>query len=129
AIMLLLGKGVDRPRKPIMARVSIMTAPRSVGPIVTPQAVLSPLTDAAIFLVATVREGGEQQIRHLLEDLSGLHRSVGFRLPAAQLSCVTGIGAKLWDRLFSGPRPAQLHPFRQWKGPKHTAPSTPGDLL
>jgi putative iron-dependent peroxidase len=106
-----------------------MTAPRSVGPIVTPQAVLSPLTDAAIFLVATVREGGEQQVRHLLEDLSGLHRSVGFRLPAAQLSCVAGIGAKLWDRFFSGPRPAQLHPFRQWKGPEHTAPSTPGDLL
>ena len=106
-----------------------MTAPRSVGPPVTSQAVLSPLTDAAIFLVATVRDGGEQQVRDLLEDLSGLQRSVGFRLPAAQLSCVTGIGSRLWDRLFTGPKPAQLHPFRQWKGPKHTAPATPGDLL
>jgi porphyrinogen peroxidase len=106
-----------------------MTEPRSVGPTVTSQAVLSPLTDAAIFLVATVREGGEQQVRDLLEDLNGLHRSVGFRLPAAQLSCVTGIGSALWDRLFTGPKPAQLHPFRQWKGPRHTAPSTPGDLL
>lgn len=106
-----------------------MTEPRSVGPTVSSQAVLSPLTDAAIFLVATVREGGEQQVRDLLEDLSGLQRSVGFRLPAAQLSCVTGIGSRLWDRLFTGPKPAQLHPFRQWKGPRHTAPSTPGDLL
>jgi putative iron-dependent peroxidase len=106
-----------------------MTEPRSVGPAVTSQAVLSPLTDAAIFLVATVRDGGEQQVRDLLEDLSGLQRSVGFRLPAAQLSCVTGIGSRLWDRLFTGPKPAQLHPFRQWKGPKHTAPATPGDLL
>ncbi len=106
-----------------------MTEPRSAGPIVTSQAVLSPLTDAAIFLVATVRDGGEQQVRDLLEDISGLQRSVGFRLPAAQLSCVTGIGSRLWDRLFTGPKPAQLHPFRQWKGPRHTAPSTPGDLL
>lgn len=106
-----------------------MTAPRSLGPTVTSQAVLAPLTDAAIFLVATVREGGEEAVRGLLEDISGLQRSVGFRLPAAELSCVTGIGSDLWDRLFTGPRPAQLHPFRKWKGPVHTAPATPGDLL
>ncbi|MBL7257334.1 Dyp-type peroxidase [Paractinoplanes lichenicola] len=106
-----------------------MTAPRSVGPLVESQAVLAPLTDAAIFLVATVRPGGEQTARDLLEDLGGLQRTVGFRLPAAQLSCVTGIGSELWDRLFTGPRPAELHRFRAWKGPKHTAPSTPGDLL
>jgi putative iron-dependent peroxidase len=106
-----------------------MTAPRSLGPIVAPQAVLAPLTDAAIFLVATVREGGEPAVRDLLEDLSGLQRSVGFRLPAAELSCVTGIGSDLWDRLFTGSRPAELHRFRSWRGPRHTAPATPGDLL
>jgi len=106
-----------------------MTEPRSVAPIVSSQAVLAPLTDAAIFLVATVRPGGEQAVRDLLEDMSALQRTVGFRLPAAQLSCVTGIGSDLWDRLFAGPRPAELHRFRAWKGPKHTAPSTPGDLL
>jgi porphyrinogen peroxidase len=106
-----------------------MTAPRSVAPVVASQAVLAPLTDAAIFLVATVRPGGEQTVRDLLEDLSGLQRTVGFRLPAAQLSCVTGIGSEAWDRLFAGPRPAELHRFRAWKGPKHSAPSTPGDLL
>jgi len=91
--------------------------------------VLAPLTDAAIFLVVTVRPGGEDTVRELLEDLSGLQRTVGFRLPAAQLSCVTGIGRDLWDRLFTGPRPAGLHRFRSWKGARHTAPSTPGDLL
>jgi putative iron-dependent peroxidase len=106
-----------------------MTAPRSVAPIVNQQAVLSPLTDAAIFLVATIRDDGVDAVRDLLEDLGPLQRSVGFRLPAAQLSCVTGIGSRAWDLLFSGPRPASLHPFRQWKGPKHTALSTPGDLL
>ena len=106
-----------------------MTAPRSVAPIATQQSVLSPLTDAAIFLVATVRDDGVGAVRDLLENLSALQRTVGFRLPAAQLSCVTGIGSQAWDKLFSGPRPAELHPFRQWKGPKYTAVSTPGDLL
>src|SRR5688500_6038578 len=97
--------------------------------MVNHQAVLSPLTDAAIFLVATVREGGEPAVRGLLEALSALQRAVGSRVPAAQPSCVAGIGSRLWDRLFTGPRPARLHPFRQWKGPRHTAPATPGDLL
>ena len=106
-----------------------MTAPRSVGPTVNSQAVLSPLTDAAIFLVATVREDGIPAVRDLLEELSALQRAVGFRVPAAGLSCVAGIGSQLWDRLCTGPRPAQLHPFRQWKGNRHTAPATPGDLL
>ncbi|MEU8815486.1 Dyp-type peroxidase [Actinoplanes sp. NPDC048796] len=107
-----------------------MTAPRSVAPTVESQAVLAPLTDAAIFLVMTVRPGGEQAVRDLLSDVSALQRTVGFRLPSAKLSCVTGIGSELWDRLFpNGPRPAELHKFRSWKGPRHVAPSTPGDLL
>jgi len=106
-----------------------MTAPRSAAPPTTQQAVLSPLTDAAIFLVATVHDDGGGAVRDLLEEIGPLQRSVGFRVPAAGLSCVTGIGSRLWDRLFTGPRPAQLHPFRQWKGPKHTAVATPGDLL
>jgi len=61
-----------------------MTAPRSLGPLVTSQAVLAPLTDAAMFLVVTVREGGEDVVREVLEDMSALQRTVGFRLPAAK---------------------------------------------
>jgi porphyrinogen peroxidase len=106
-----------------------MTAPRPAGPTVASQAVLAPLTDAAIFLVLTVRPGGETVVRELLEDLSGLQRSVGFRLPAGRLSCVAGIGSDLWDRLFDGARPAGLHRFRAWKGPRHSAPATAADLL
>jgi len=65
----------------------------------------------------------------LLPDLAGLVRSVGFRIPKGTLTCVTGIGSAAWDRLFSGPRPAELHPFRELTGPRHTAVATPGDLL
>jgi putative iron-dependent peroxidase len=42
---------------------------------------------------------------------------------------VVGIGAELWDRLFGAPRPAGLHPFRELRGARHTAPATPGDLF
>jgi putative iron-dependent peroxidase len=87
------------------------------------------LTTASIFLVLTVDQGGEPVVRELLGDLSGLQRSVGFRVPEERLSCVTGIGSRAWDRLFAGPRPAHLHPFRALAGPTHRAVSTPGDLL
>jgi putative iron-dependent peroxidase len=95
----------------------------------TPQNVLMPLTRSAIFLVATIDPGGEPAVRALLPELSGLERAIGFRAAEAQLSCVVGIGSGAWDRLFAGPRPAELHPFRELAGPVHRAVSTPGDLL
>jgi porphyrinogen peroxidase len=94
-----------------------------------PQPILTPITEAAIFLVATANPGSEDEIRDLLADVSGLIRSVGFRIPVAGLTCIVGLGALLWDRLFGEPRPAGLHPFRQISGSRHTAVSTPGDLL
>ena len=94
-----------------------------------PQAVLTPLTEAAIFLVLTVDAGAEDGVRDLLADVSGLRRSVGFRIPEGGLSCVVGIGSVLWDRVFGTPRPAGLHPFGELAGSRHTAVATPGDLL
>ena len=94
-----------------------------------PQAVLTPLTEAAIFLVVTVEAGAEDDVRALLADVSGLTRSVGFRIPEGRLTCVVGVGDAVWDRLFGAPRPAGLHPFREFAGPRHSAVGTPGDLL
>jgi len=91
--------------------------------------VLSPLTAAAVFLVLTIQHGGEETVRDLLADLSGLRRSVGFRLPEGALAVVAAIGSDAWDRLFAGPRPAELHPFRELTGSRHRAPATEGDLL
>ncbi|MET7486842.1 Dyp-type peroxidase [Streptomyces sp. NPDC005538] len=99
------------------------------GIVPTTQAVLESLAPSATFLVVTVEPGGEQTARQLLGDLGGLTRSVGFRAPDGRLSCVTGVGSDAWDRLFDGPRPAELHPFRELAGDRHTAVSTPGDLL
>jgi putative iron-dependent peroxidase len=91
--------------------------------------VLSPLTGAAIFLVATIAAEGEPAVRGLLGDLAGLQRSVGFRVPSGELSCVAGVGADAWSRLFVADPPAALHPFQELQGSHHHAPATPGDLL
>jgi porphyrinogen peroxidase len=93
------------------------------------QAILTPLTEAAIFLAVTVDPGGEDPVRELLADVSGLRRSVGFRIPEGGLTCVVGVGSAAWDRLFGGARPAELHPFPGFAGARHVAPATPGDLL
>jgi porphyrinogen peroxidase len=114
-IMAVRNRGVD-------ARVSRV-------PPVQPQPVLAPLTPAAIFLVVTIDDGGEAIVHDALPDLSGLVRAIGFRDPTKHLSVVASIGSDAWDRLFGGPRPAELHPFIELKGPRHEAPATPGDLL
>jgi putative iron-dependent peroxidase len=94
-----------------------------------PQPVLAPLTEAAMFVVVTVAAGGEEVVRELIADLSGLRRSVGFRIPEGELTLVTGIGSELWDRLFADARPAELHPLAEIRGDRHRAVTTPGDLL
>jgi porphyrinogen peroxidase len=98
-------------------------------PASEPQPILSIPTEAAIFLVLTVREGSEADVADVLADVPGIKRSVGFRVPEAELSCVVGIGAHLWDALSASRSPSGLHPFRELVGPRHTAPATPGDLL
>jgi putative iron-dependent peroxidase len=98
-------------------------------PTPQPQPVLARLTPAAIFLVVTIDPSGEEGVHEALAGISGLVRSIGFRDPAKNLSATTSIGSQAWDRLFEGPRPAELHPFVELVGPRHTAPATPGDLL
>jgi porphyrinogen peroxidase len=95
------------------------------------QSVDAPLSRAAIFLVVAVGDEREHvdAVRDVLDDLSGLVKTVGFRDLEGRLSCVVGIGSALWDRLSPAARPAELHPFAEIDGGKHVAPSTPGDLL
>ncbi|WP_025812177.1 Dyp-type peroxidase, partial [Komagataeibacter kakiaceti] len=96
----------------------------------TSQPVDTKLTQAAVFLVATLNTdtSASTQVRGLLGDLSSLVRGVGFRIPDGRLSCITGIGSNAWDQLFGTPRPSELHPFAEIRGVHH-APATPGDLL
>jgi porphyrinogen peroxidase len=95
------------------------------------QPVVQDLTRAAIFLVVTVNAGGVSRaaVRSFCGDLAALVRAVGFRDIEGNLSCVMGIGSDAWDRLFGQPRPAELHPFREFKAGSRHAPATPGDLI
>jgi putative iron-dependent peroxidase len=96
-----------------------------------PQDVVSPLTVAAIFLVAVVNPGAASAdtVRELCGDMAALVRAVGFRDQDGHLGCVTGFGANAWDRLAGPPRPAGLHPFIEIRAGGRYAVSTPGDLL
>lgn len=95
------------------------------------QAVGTPITRSAIFIVATLNSGEEhnETVRSLCGDVAGLVRSVGKRVPEGDLSCVVGFGAMAWDALFGAPRPLSLHAFREIGTGERVAVSTPGDLL
>lgn len=97
--------------------------------MVTTQPVVTRPSKAAVFLVVTITPREETTARHGLEELTDLVRSVGFRGPHDGLTCVAGISSAAWSRLFDGPGPRELHPFRELDGPRHRAPATPGDLL
>jgi putative iron-dependent peroxidase len=96
-----------------------------------PQPIATPLTRAAIFLVVTVRSGEPAlaAVRSLCANLPALLRSAGFRDPEGHLSCIVGFGSAAWDRLFGNPRPAELHPFREFHAESRHAIATPGDVL
>lgn len=97
-----------------------------------PQAVEAPLTQSATFLVLSTTDAPDavRTIRAALSSIPGITKNVSARHPNSNLSCIVGIGSSAWDRLTGSlPRPSELHPFPEVRGAKHTAPSTPGDLL
>jgi len=96
-----------------------------------PQAVTSPNTRDAIFLVVTVNSGEESRetVRALLADLAALVRAVGQRDLDGGLTCVAAIASDAWDALYGAPRPALLHPFKEVIAGSRHAVSTPGDVL
>ncbi|MDO9397851.1 MAG: Dyp-type peroxidase [Herbiconiux sp.] len=98
---------------------------------IEPQSVDAPLSTAAVFLTVTIAPGQDaaDTARGVIADIGGLVRAVGFRDLNGHLSCNVGIGSAAWDRFGQEARPAQLREFFEVRGPVHTAPSTPGDLL
>ncbi|CAG8374491.1 unnamed protein product [Penicillium salamii] len=98
---------------------------------IEPQRVDAPLTQSATFLVvsASDKPGAIETIRSALSGLNSLAKNVSIRDLSAQFACTVGIGSEIWDRLTGLLRPSELRPFQEIKGVKHTAVSTPGDLI
>lgn len=96
-----------------------------------PQDVEAPLTLSATFLTLTVdkKPGSVDKVRSALASVSDLTKNVFIRAPASQFAVTVGIGSEVWDELTHLPRPKELHPFKEQRGAKHVAPSTPGDVL
>ncbi|MFM0162469.1 Dyp-type peroxidase [Paraburkholderia sediminicola] len=105
--------------------------PKDIPDTPESQAVCNDITRSAIFIVATVASGHDpaEKVREWCSDVAALVRAVGKRVPSGNLSCVVGFGSDVWDTLFGAPRPAALHPFREFGEGERRAVSTPGDLL
>jgi len=95
------------------------------------QQVDAPLSRFAVFLVVTAADGDAAlaTVREVVSGIDDLVKTVGFRDLNSKLSCVVGLGRRLWDRLAPGRRPIDLHAFAPVAGAVHAAPSTPGDVL
>ena len=109
-----------------------MIAPgKADGVRVVPQPVAVPLTRAAIFIVLTVNPGAEHRatLRSSAEISPQCIAPSKSRDLEGVLSYVVGFGSDAWDRLFGGPRPAELHLFREIRAGARHAVSSPGDLL
>jgi putative iron-dependent peroxidase len=109
-----------------------MSEPKAAqDPAAVPQAVLAPLTRAAIFLVVCVKRDPQSwaAVRSLCGDLPGIFRAVDFRRLEGGLSCVVAFGSEAWDQIFGKPRPGELHPFREIRAGERHAVATPADLL
>jgi len=96
-----------------------------------PQAVCNPSTRSAIFIVAVLGTGQNcaDAVRDWCGDVAAITRSVSKRSPDGNLSCVCGLSSAAWDLVCGTPRPAGLHPFREFGSGDRIAPSTPGDIL
>jgi porphyrinogen peroxidase len=120
-----------QPEKSQGSEIEYMDPPKELNEIVLPQTVVGPLTRSAIFLVVCIRPGEASYaaVRSFCADLSGLVRAVEFRDAEAGLTCVVGFGSDAWDKIFGSPRPAELHPFKEFRAGNRHAVSTPGDIL
>ena len=86
----------------------------------------------ALFMVFGLTAGNEaaEKVKELCGSFAALVKSMRNRFPEAEVSVVMGFGANAWGRLFPElPRPKELEVFKEIKGEKYTAVSTPGDLF
>ena len=97
-----------------------------------PQDVAGKQGENVIFIVYTLKDSPEtlDKVKDVCANFSALIRSMRNRFPDMMFSCTMGFGADAWSRLFPEQgKPKELKTFEEIKGEKHTAVSTPGDLL
>lgn len=96
------------------------------------QAVTANPGENAVFIVYNLHDTPEalEAVKDVCANFSALIRSMQNRFPDKQFSAVMGFGAQAWEKLFPGRgKPSELETFKEVKGAKYTAISTPGDLF
>lgn len=97
-----------------------------------PQDVTDKQGENAIFIVYGLKQTPDtlDKVKDVCANFAALIRSMRNRFPDMQFSCVMGFGADAWSLLFpERHKPRELSTFKEIKGEKHTAVSTPGDLF
>ncbi|KAI1100369.1 hypothetical protein F4804DRAFT_348581 [Jackrogersella minutella] len=87
------------------------------------------MTTRSVHRVPIEPQQAARVVRSVLSGIDSLAKNVAIRDLGAAFCCTVGIGSEAWSSLTRIPKPAELHPFPAVHGQKHTAVSTPGDLL
>ena len=98
----------------------------------TPQDVTAKPGANALFMVFALQDGQEavSQVKGLCADFGAIQRSMRNRFPDMEISCVMGFGPSAWERLApDAGKPRELEVFKEIRGDRHVAVSTPGDLF
>lgn len=97
-----------------------------------PQDVTEIRGESTIFIVYRLIEQANaiNKIKDVCSNFSALLRSMNKRFLDAHFSATIGFGADAWKRIFPDKgSPKELSIFKEIRGDKHTAISTPGDIL
>ncbi|MCV2502610.1 MAG: Dyp-type peroxidase [Neisseriaceae bacterium] len=83
-----------------------------------------------IVLGISQENSDNEKIIDFAANFSALIRSMNNRFPDSDFSAILGFSSNAWDILFPNEKkPKELAPFKEIKGKKYTAVSTPGDLF
>ncbi|WP_283679227.1 Dyp-type peroxidase [Lentilactobacillus sp. Marseille-Q4993] len=87
-----------------------------------------------IFVTLNLKRENLDSDREVIQDFADMSKSIinsmRIRSPKEQLAVAWGFSSGAWDYLFpNAPKPKELEPFAEIKGPKYTAVSTPGDIF
>lgn len=96
-----------------------------------PQYIDAPMTASAAFLVLAINPGDQalETVRAVVGSTADLIKDIRGRANGEMFTANVGIGHRVWLTLTGKAEPSELTAFREIKGAKHTAISTPGDLL
>ena len=90
--------------------------------------------ESVIFATLNLKKDDLDKDRDVIAEFADMSNSIinsmRIRNKDDELAVAWGFSSDAWDYLFpNADKPKELAPFKEVKGPKYTAPSTPGDLF